>query len=120
MIQEKSKPMNKCTPKELARFKRYRDRHPKRVALSKKKYWDNFVSSTAKGLCMRIRKDCKNRATKRKLEHNISIEYLMKLLNDCNYTCPVFKNKFNVIRGKGKPNKIFGETNFLINKITKK
>ena len=32
----------------------------------------------------------------------------------------VLKNKFNVIRGKGKPNKIYGETNLLINKITKK
>ncbi len=97
--------MNKCTPKELARYKRYRDKHPKRIALAKKKYWDNFVSSTAKGLCMRISKDCKNRATKRKIEHNISIEYLMKLLDDCNYTCPVFKTKF-IINSKEK-NKLY-------------
>ena len=62
--------MNKCSEKDLARFKRYRDRHPKRIALVKKKYWDNVLSSTIKGLCMRIRKDCKNRATKRKLEYN--------------------------------------------------
>jgi len=97
--------MNKCSEKDLARFKRYRDRHPKRIALSKKKYWDNVLSSTIKGLCMRISKDCKNRATKRKLEYNISIEYLIKLLDECNYTCPVFKNKF-IINSKEK-NKLY-------------
>ena len=32
----------------------------------------------------------------------------------------ILKNKFNVIRGKGKPNKVYGETNLLNNKITKK
>ena len=97
--------MNKCSKKELARYKRYRDKNKDKIAEYKKEYWNDVLSSTAKGLCMRIRKDCKNRATKRKLEHNISIEYLMKLLDDCNYTCPVFKNKF-IIDSKEK-NKLY-------------
>ena len=93
--------MNKCTPKDLARFKRYRENNREKVALFKKKYYDDVLSSTIRGLCMRIRKDCKNRAVKRKLDFNITTEYLLKLLEECNYTCPVFKNKF-IIDSKEK------------------
>ena len=93
--------MNKCTPKDLARFKRYRENNREKVALFKKKYYDDVLSSTIRGLCMRIRKDCKNRAVKRKLDFNITTQYLLKLLEECNYTCPVFKNKF-IIDSKEK------------------
>tara|TARA_R100000084_G_C4524038_1_gene88126 strand:- start:49 stop:492 length:444 start_codon:yes stop_codon:yes gene_type:complete len=93
--------MNKCTPKDLARFKRYRENNREKVALFKKKYYDDVLSSTIRGLCMRIRKDCRNRAVKRKLDFNITTEYLLKLLEECNYTCPVFKNKF-IIDSKEK------------------
>ena len=93
--------MNKCSEKDLARFKRYREKNREKVALFKKKYYDDVLSSTIRGLCMRIRKDCRNRAVKRKLDFNITTEYLLKLLEECNYTCPVFKNKF-IIDSKEK------------------
>ena len=93
--------MNKCTPEELARFKRYRDKNKEKIAEFKKKYWEDVLSTTAKGLCMRIRKESRNRAVKKGIGHNITTEYLLKLLEECNYTCPVFKNKF-IIDSKEK------------------
>ena len=97
--------VNKCTPRELARFKRYRDKNKEKISEFKKRYYDNVLSSTIKGLCMRIRKDCRNRAIKRKLDFNISTKYLSTLLHDCDYTCPVFKTKF-IINSKEK-NKLY-------------
>ena len=97
--------MNKCSEKELARCKKYRDKNKNKIAEYKKEYWNNVLSNTAKGLCMRIRKESRNRAVKKGIGHNITTQYLMKLLNDCNYTCPVFKNKF-IIDSKEK-NKLY-------------
>ena len=97
--------MNKCSKKELARCKRYRDKNKDKIAEYKKEYWNDVLSSTIKGLCMRIRKESRNRAKKRKLDFNISTKYLSTLLHDCNYTCPVFKTKF-IINSKEK-NKLY-------------
>ena len=88
--------MNKCTPKELARCKRYRDSHKKEIALYKKTYQENVLSSTLRGLCIRARKQAKRRAKENNLNFNISTEYLEKLFLKQKGKCPAFKIKLNV------------------------
>ena len=78
----------------LERWKKQREDRKEEIAEYKKRYWKEQISNTEKGLCIRMRKESKNRARETGLDHNITTQYLLELWEKSGKTCPVFKVKF--------------------------